>query len=235
MSRPRLGVVVALDAEARVLHAGALSHDAVIEVGEQMLLCVSGMGPERATAAARKLIAAGTDGLVSWGTAGALQPERKPGDLLLPETVFWSGQTWTVNLAWRATVAKSLTLPVHGGGLLSVDTPCGSVATKAAFLVDYPSAQSVDMESGAIAAAAHVADQPFIVIRSVVDPADQSLPMVATGSVDAYGRPQALRFMRGLLRHPAELSALIRLGGQMQKALNTLRVAVPGIQAGRFA
>ncbi|MCK9189325.1 nucleosidase [Acidithiobacillus sp.] len=235
MSCPRVGVVVALDAEARVLHAGALSHDAVIEIGERLLLCVSGMGPERATSAVCKLIAAGVEGVVSWGTAGALQPARKPGDLLLPETVFWSGQAWAVNLTWRTSVEKSLTLPVHGGGLLSVDSPCSAVATKSAFLMDYPSAQSVDMESGAIAAAAHAADQPFIVIRSVVDPADQSLPTVATGSVDAYGRPQALRFMRGLLRHPAELPALIRLGGQMQKALNTLRAVVPGIQAGRVA
>ena len=236
MHGARIGVVAALDAEARVFHAGTLSHDALIEVGEQTLLCVSGMGPERATAATYKLIAAGVDGLVSWGTAGALRSERKPGDLLLPETVFWAGQCWPVDVAWRGSLAKSLSIPFHAGGVLSVDEPCGSTAAKATFLVDYPSAQGVDMESGAIAAAAHGENTPFIVVRSVVDPADQSLPAMATASVDAYGRPQALSLVRGLLRHPAELSALLGLGGQMQKALRTLRTVAPGLlQAGRAA
>ena len=236
MHGARIGVVAALDAEARVFHAGTLSHDALIEVGEQTLLCVSGMGPERATAATYKLIAAGVDGLVSWGTAGALRSERKPGDLLLPETVFWAGQCWPVDVAWRGSLAKSLSIPFHAGGVLSVDEPCGSIAAKATFLVDYPSAQGVDMESGAIAAAAHGENTPFIVVRSVVDPADQSLPAMATASVDAYGRPQALSLVRGLLRHPAELSALLGLGGQMQKALRTLRTVAPGLlQAGRAA
>ena len=237
MHGARIGVVAALDAEARVFSlAGALSHDTLIEVGEQILLCISGMGPERATAATYRLIAAGVDGLVSWGTAGALRPERKPGDLLLPEAVFWAGQCWAVDVAWRGSLAKSLSIPFHAGGVLSVDAPCGSRAAKAAFLVDYPSAQGVDMESGAIAAAAHGADTPFIVIRSVVDPADQSLPAVATASVDAYGRPQALRLARGLLRHPAELSTLLGLGGQMQKALRTLRTVAPFLlRAGRAA
>ena len=232
----RLGVVVALDAEAQALHAGALRHDVVVEVNAQILLVVSGMGPERAMAAARTLLAAGVDGLVSWGTAGALQPARKPGDLLLPEVVFGaSSQTWSVDLAWREILAQSLSLPAYAGGLLSVATPCGSVAAKSACLLDFPLAQGVDMESGAIAAVADAAGKPFVVIRSIVDPADQSLPDAATGSVDAYGGLQVLKLMRGLLRHPAVCVDLMRLGAQMQKALNTLRAVAPSLQAGRVA
>ena len=235
MHRRRLGVVVALDAEAQALHAGALRHDVVVEVNAQLLLVVSGMGSERAMAAARTLLAAGVDGLVSWGTAGALQPERQPGDLLLPEVVFWASQTWSVDLAWRAILAQSLSFPAYAGGLLSVATPCSSVAAKAAYLSDYPSAQGVDMESGAIAAVAGAAGKPFVVIRSIVDPADQFLPDAATGGVDAYGGLQARKLMRGLLRHPAACVDLMRLGAQMQKALKTLRAVAPGLQAGRVA
>ncbi|MBU2826426.1 nucleosidase, partial [Acidithiobacillus ferrooxidans] len=44
------------------------------------------------------------------------------------------------------------------------------------------------------------------------------------------------RLARGLLRHPAELSTLLGLGGQMQKALRTLRTVAPALRyAGKAA
>ena len=232
MHPPRLGVVVALDAEARALYPGPVSHDTVLAIDTRMLLRISGMGWVRAAAAAHQLIAAGADGLVSWGTAGALERSLRPGDLLLPEEVLWKRQEWPVHAHWREALAQSLPMPVHGGGILSVVTPCATAQAKSTIRLEYASAQGVDMESGAIAAVAHAAGKPFVVLRSIVDPAAQSLPVSATGGVDAYGRPQVMALLRGLLRHPVELRDLLRLGGQMRTALKTLQAAAPALGVG---
>ena len=79
----RLGIVIALDAEARTLAGRTghfLSHDSY-------QVMVSGPGPQRAEAAARALLAAGCDALMSFGLAGGLAPHLRPGALVLAERV----------------------------------------------------------------------------------------------------------------------------------------------------
>ncbi|MFA7494927.1 MAG: nucleosidase [Acidithiobacillus sp.] len=223
----RLGIVVALDAEARTLRKQTMPHGTLITLHAQGCMVVSGMGACRAEEAAQVLIDAGVQGLVSWGTAGGLQASRQAGDLLLPDEVFWLGRAWAVDAGWRDQLRQGLPEAVGQGGLCSVNQPCTSVADKAALLDEYPSAQAVDMESGAIAVKAQQAGIPFVVVRSVVDPATQSLPISATRTVDPYGRPQMGRLLRTLLRHPADIRELLQLGTQMSRALRSLRAAGP--------
>ncbi|MBU2839958.1 nucleosidase [Acidithiobacillus thiooxidans] len=227
MQPQRIGVVVALAAEARILSSGKLRYQTVMDIQPQLCMVVSGMGPVRADQAAEQLLQAGVDGLLSWGTAGGLNPVCRAGDLLVPEQIFWAGRGWPADSDWRSALLSQLSGQVLAGGLCSVSEACASVAAKAQLRADYPEAQAVDMESGAVAQRAAQAGIPFLAIRSVVDPAHQSLPATATHSVDCYGRPQALPLLRGLLRHPGDLAPLMGLGRQMQAAVNTLRLVQP--------
>ena len=227
MQPQRIGVVVALAAEARILFSGKLRYQTVMDIQPQLCMVVSGMGPVRADQAAEQLLQAGVDGLLSWGTAGGLNPVCRAGDLLVPEHIFWAGRGWPADSDWRSALLSQLSGQALAGGLCSVSEACASVAAKAQLRADYPEAQAVDMESGAVAQRAAQAGIPFLAIRSVVDPAHQSLPATATHSVDCYGRPQALPLLRGLLRHPGDLAPLMGLGRQMQAAVNTLRLVQP--------
>lgn len=235
MQPARIGVIVALDAEARTLYPGDLPHQSVIHIHSHLCMVVAGMGPVAARAAAAQLLQAGATGLLSWGTAGGLDPTCQAGDLLLPEQVFWADARWPTDVTWRNHIQDHVARNMRAGGLCSVSTPCASVQAKSDLWADFPEAQAVDMESGAVAERAAQAGIPFVVVRSVVDPANQSLPGTATGSVDHYGRPQMLRLLRGLLRQPGDLPALMRLGKQMQAALQSLRLVQPMLLSGQAA
>ncbi|MBU2737883.1 phosphorylase family protein [Acidithiobacillus concretivorus] len=234
MQPQRIGIVVALAAEARILLSGKLRYQTVMEIAPQLCMVVSGMGPVRADQAAEQLLQAGVDGLLSWGTAGGLNPACRAGDLLVPEQIFWAGRSWSADAGWRSALLQQFSGKVLAGGLCSVSEACASVAAKAQLRADYPEAQAVDMESGAVAQRAARADIPFLAIRSVVDPAHQSLPATAIHSVDGYGRPQIMRLLRGLLLHPGDLPPLMGLGRQMQAAVNTLRLIQPRLFQSRL-
>ncbi|HZD53555.1 MAG TPA: purine phosphorylase, partial [Woeseiaceae bacterium] len=63
---------------------------------------VSGVGPQRARGAARRLLADGAEALLSWGTATALAPWLEAGDVILPRGILRAGNApLRVCEAWR--------------------------------------------------------------------------------------------------------------------------------------
>src|SRR6266403_1699369 len=79
-----VGVVAALDAEARTLGPAVRRDDGLFFLSDGALLAVSGMGAALAAIAARNLIDAGAAALISFGLAGGLDP------LLSAGTVGWA-------------------------------------------------------------------------------------------------------------------------------------------------
>jgi hypothetical protein len=84
-------------------------------------------------------------------------------------------------------------------------------------------ALAVDMESGAVARAAARYALPFAVLRAVADVASEAIPRAA--AITPSGEPDIPRVLRGLLRRPWELPALIRLGRASAAAHAALRQA----------
>ena len=80
----RIGIVCALYIEASCFMLGKPPAQQPVRLNESTSLIVSGMGRDRAKLAAQQLIKENVDCLVSFGTAGALSPALRPGDLLLP-------------------------------------------------------------------------------------------------------------------------------------------------------
>ncbi|WP_052738530.1 hypothetical protein [Robbsia andropogonis] len=168
-------------------------------------------------------------GIVSFGTAGALDPTLRPGDCLLPSAVVdASGRQWATDAHWRAALAtqwqRQGQSPVtcHQGLIAGSDTAVCSTADKAAWF-SQTRASAVDMESHALAALAASYGLPFLVCRVVLDRADHDVPAAAMAGLTADGRTTVLPVIGALLREPGQLGALLRLGRDASTAQKTLK------------
>ncbi len=220
---PVLGIVAALPAEARALHIRRPVFGGVNALAPGVLLCVSGVGAVRAVRAADRLLAVGAGALLSWGSAGALAPDLRPGRLLLPERVRGAEEVFEVDSQWRRALWRVLdrTLDPLGGTLMQSARVLADATAKRELGVRH-GAQAVDMESAALAAASRDAGVRFLVVRAVADPADWTLPVAVAGAVDARGRVRAARVLRGVVFQPRQWTALLRLARAFAAARATL-------------
>ncbi len=81
----------------------------------------------------------------------------------------------------------------------------------------FETAAMVDLESAVFARAAGERGIPFLVIRAVSDPADESLPIDFNACVDAHGRISRGRVIRRALARPAAMRGLWRLRGRLNR------------------
>jgi len=223
----RLGIVAALGAEARILSPQGAPVRTVVPFRTDGLLILSGIGPRRAATAARKLIDLGAGALLSWGIAAGLAADLAAGCLVVPETVVDdNGGTFATDHAWRRRVTGRLGafLTVSNGMLVQGHAVLVKRQDKIA-LAAATGAVAMDMESGAVAAAAREAGVPFLAVRAISDPVGMSVPPGALTAVDRYGRVRSLRMFLRLARHPGEVMGIVALGWSFRAACRTLRVA----------
>jgi len=224
----RVGVVAALEAEARTLGPAVHRRDGLSFLDDGSLLAVSGMGGALAALAARNLIDAGAGALMSFGLAGGLDPTLGAGTVVLPDLVISrAGARFLTSTGWReqlsATIAKQR--PVAGGTLLTSLAAIGAVADKAAAFRE-TGAVAVDMESLGVAEVAAAHDLPFIAVRVIVDTAADVLPR-AVVAASRGGHLNIRRLIGGLAAAPLDLIALIRLARAYRAATRSL-AAVAG-------
>lgn len=221
-----LGIVTALDAETKTLTERGAGHTSrVIPLAPQVLLIQGGVGPQRARQAGVRLLAEGAQALLSWGCAGALDATLKAGDLLLPVAVKSAESNLLVETSayWREYLWRQLSplAQLHSGMLLSSPNPVLTPIHKRSLAVR-SGAVAVDMESAAIGSLAQEAKVPFMVIRAIADCARMNVPSWLVASLDAGGAPRLGQLLHGLLRHPRDGPALIRLGLGLHAAQMTL-------------
>ena len=233
----RVGIVVALVSEARALApqigARAGRRDP-IQPFAGAALTVSGMGGQRAAAAARRLVEAGATALASVGTAGALDPGLESGAIVLPrEVVTLEGGSVATDPRWREALAAALPRArLSGGRLLSTGVPIGLRLDKAIARRE-TDCVAVDMESAAIAGVAAETGLPCIALRVIVDTAADDLPS-AVLAVSRAGQVSRVRLLGALARAPWEIVALIRLAGRFRTACRVLAgIGEPGLPARR--
>lgn len=219
-----VGIVCALQAEARHLGPATRRTEILAALADGTLVCVSGMGSEAAARGAQALVDEGAAALVSWGMAGGLDPSLTAGTLLLPtEIVARDGQTIETSRPWRErlSVAVSSQLPAISGKLVTSARAVGSVADKAAMFRE-TGAAAVDMESLGIAQVAVSRGVPFVAVRVIVDSAGDALPKSVTAAADAAGHLHLWRLLGALALAPADLPALIRLARRYSAAGRSL-------------
>jgi adenosylhomocysteine nucleosidase len=205
----RWGAVTGLAAEARILERRSIP--AIATSGDETAIW----------AATARLIAAGVDGLLSFGVAGALAPGLAPGTLLLPARILdETRRAWPTD----AHLFSSRTTVLQTGDLLGCAAPVATVEEKAA-LHRRTGAVAVDLESHVVAAAALRANLPFLVLRAVADPADADLPPAALVGLDAAGRTALRPVLASLARDPGQLWRLVALARDTRRALLALERA----------
>lgn len=212
-----IGIVTGLAAERDCL--------ACFPAADRPAVRVAGARADRAAIAARELIRAGAQGLISFGLAGGLAPGLSVGTIVLADRVIDAhGRTLLADPAWREHLTARLA-PGHrivAGTIVGSDRAIGRPDAKAA-LARTTGALAVDMESHAVAETAARLGVPFLVIRAIADPAARAVPAWLTGVIDPEGRTRLTAVAAGLLAHPADLAALIALGRASGRALAALR------------
>ncbi|MFN0154708.1 MAG: hypothetical protein ACKVUT_10040 [Gaiella sp.] len=158
----RLLVLAPLGVEAMALRIGLRGAGRVVRVG---------MGPARAAEAARRVAALPGDAVVVAGLCGAVDPDLRPGDVVVASAlVLPDGSSEPcLDAGALARHLRSAGLRVVVGPIAGVERISGREARAALA----GSAAAVDMESPWLAPAA--AGRPFAVARVVVDTSDRRL------------------------------------------------------------
>ena len=191
-----------------VTAAGLTFHEGVV-AGRRVAWCVAGAGGEAAGRATRLLI----DGhrprvIVSAGFAGGLDPALARGSVVYPRRSInhRGGPPIAVAAAGQGSAAAAAgsaagSATSHGDlTIVSVDTVVTTAAAKRD-LAAATGASLVDMETYAVATAAHAAGLPCVSIRVISDDASQDLPK----EIAALVQPQS-----GMRRLGAALAGIGR-------------------------
>jgi len=205
-----LGIVVALPVEAGSFGLAHL-RAGDCEAFDWGALAIAGLGFERASDAAQKLIQRGARALLSWGVAGGLSPALATGDLLLPEHVLSEHGEWMTDSLMRMRMRRVLgARALEGGTLFCSGGPVRLVEEKQTLAAR--GMLAVDMESAAVAVVAQRADVPFVAVKAICDPASREIPAAALRLLDRGGGVR-WRAIPGVLRD----------GPRAWRDLNTLR------------
>lgn len=221
----KLGIICALHSEARCFTSGTLPAQQPVEVNEKALLILSGMGRERAQEAAQALADAGADCLAGFGSAGALAPALRPGDLVIAAEVHEAGRKFTTNGELTESVMKWLSrngFTVHKGPLACAAQPVATVREKQEMFAQ-TGAIAVDMESAGVFDAARRNGLPAFSLRVIIDAAHAALPDAVLQRVDEFGEVDAPVLALDLARSPAQIPAVIRLACAARRAGRTMK------------
>ena len=213
----RLGVITGLTREADCLN--------VFPSARRPLVRICAARTERAYNQSLELIAEGCQGLVSFGIAGGLMPDLKPGAVIIADKVVTQdGQIFETSEPWRGRFLETLGGggDVHAQAIAGSDHVVATVAAKRALATDL-SAVAVDMESHAVARAADKAGVPFLVVRAVADPLGRAIPEWVLGTISESGDARPGVVISGLLRNPLDFTVLMGLARDNAKAMAALR------------
>ncbi len=210
--------------------------------GRELLLARTGMGPQNAEDAARRLLDKGSvAAALAVGVAAGLSPQLQTGDLIVGDRVILHRRNDTPRQTFPcdADLQESALAVIRRSGeryqygpIVTLDHIVLSAAEKRGLAAE-SRAIAVDMESAAIASAASAHGVPFLAIRGILDPVQEDLKIAFDQFLDVRGEPQPLPLIRYLIAHPLAVPRLVGLGlrtkaacarlGSLLRELSTLR------------
>ena len=186
----------------------------------EVTVLLTGVGGRRAWAEATKIIWDGSvDVCISSGLAGALRPEHRPGDVLVPNEVHVT--------SWNKIIRSD-------PALLKIALECGAKAADAFCSVDRvisssveklelgAKADAVEMESGDILLEAFAFGAKVVAIRGISDGAAEALPLDFNRVLTPDGDISMTRVLSQAIAHLGSVPALIRFGLQSRRAAGKL-------------
>ncbi|MCZ6605056.1 MAG: squalene--hopene cyclase [Alphaproteobacteria bacterium] len=214
----RLGILTGIDREVRILDRNlsvARPPDTSIDIA------FSAARPALARIAVAELIDDGAQALVSFGFAGGLDPDLRPGALVVPRAVVVPGGGEIAcddGLVARLVAAG---LPAGDALIAGSESPVLTPRDKTEFRAA-TRGDAVDMESHILAQAARDAGLPFVVVRAVSDDAKTTLPPGAVALIGEDGRVTRAAVAVALLKNPLSVVGFLRAGRQAQAASRSL-------------
>lgn len=200
--------------------ACGLGREAAIarRIGHDVSAIVGGGDSERLKRALDRQARSSPALILSFGLAGALSPDLRPGDLVI------DGDAATARWLARA-LPHAIAGPVSGSDSIAV-TPAAKQSLRGA-----TSAAAVDMETHIARRVAERHRLPFGAVRAISDAAGDALPPAALVGMRPDGRIAIGAVMISLLRQPAQLPALICTGVHAERAFRTLSAAAGALAA----
>jgi len=208
--------VCGLAAEARIARAAGFA--AVVGAGDPAL-----------TAAVVAAALPQARCLVSFGIAGGLAPQLRPGDVVVSAEVTDGEQRWRSARDLPADIAalgarrRAAIGPVYGARSIFATAADKSRTWRAT------GALAVDLESAIVAASAAASGLPFLVLRAIADPATRNLPPAALLPLAAAGKPALWPILAEVLCRPRQIAALSGLALDTRQALRGLAGAAQGL------
>ena len=222
----KIGIITTLRAEAGCLTREKLSPALPYDIGNQLSLVLSGMGESKVNAAIESLLVKNVEGLISFGTAGALCGGMKSGDIVVPEKIVnTNGSQQISSTLWRDSIIRHLSgcpATVLQGDLLTTNTVISDTESKKA-LHEATGAIAVDMESALITAAANSHNLPTVTLRVIVDEANMTIPASVLANTDDFGDAAIVGILIDTLKQPKLIWELIKLAKMFRDAKHSMR------------
>lgn len=204
-----------------VLCTSGLAAEARIARAAGFQVIVGAGDPQRTTT----LVEAATQRakcLISFGIAGGLAPHLRPGDVILSAEVIGDDRRWRPDEPFHRQVSDlARRIRAAEGPVLGAGSILSTEGDKARAWRD-TGALAVDLESAIVARAAEAAGIPFLVLRTIADPATRELPAAALIPLAQDGTPAIIRVLGEVLRRPRQIGALLGLARETRRALSAL-------------
>ncbi len=218
-----IGIIVPLVQEASVFKIKKNAIKQPIEISDNLVLFVSGVGVNNARNAV-EVLAPKVSHLISWGTAAGLSRHLQPGDLLLPDLIKdKNGTEYSTDLNFKKKMIALLPGDLsYESGLLCESTDIlKEVEEKEEYGKKY-NAVGCDMESAAIAKLAGKKGISFNALRFISDDYSTRIPKSVYLSISEDGDFIIGKFLLQLISNPRDIFQVIRLGKNFSKAKKTM-------------
>jgi hopanoid-associated phosphorylase len=190
-----------------VVAAVGLSFEARIAAGPGVTVLGRG-GRGGLAASVERAIRKGCRGIVSFGIAGGLVQDLKPGAYVVGCSVIdVGGERHPTCPQWSARLLKALPGAIHAP-IAGSEGPVAHPAVKR-LLHRKTGAAIVDMESHLAARIAAKHGIAFVALRVVCDPAHRALPSAALAGMRADGSTDGFAVMRGIASRPSVLPGVM--------------------------
>jgi adenosylhomocysteine nucleosidase len=218
--------------EPYVIVAAGLGFEAQLALADRGTRVCCGRGSEMAVALATA-IDAGCTGVLSFGVAGALDPQLRTGVPIVASSVIGANGVriaLPTDERWSQMLLRLSGSFVHAP-VLGVDLPVTEPEDKLR-LFHQTGAAIVDMESHIAASVASDHGLPFAVLRVVVDPAYQRVPPAALRGMRPDGSLDPFAVLRALWRSPGDIASMPSIARNAWIARNALARARRGLGRG---
>jgi adenosylhomocysteine nucleosidase len=147
-------------------------------------------------------------GIVSFGVAGGLAPQLRPGTCVIGSAILSGSKRMPTNQKWSRQLLQTFPDAVSGM-IMGVTAPVSDPRDKRALHLN-TGAIAVDMESHVVATVGAAHGLPVAAMRVITDPAERALPASAVAAMRPNGTTNIGAMIRAMLMRPREIPALFQ-------------------------